>query len=104
MHVRPIDPRDTVWEIDSHSYRFYFWEPQPPPQPNLPVHPVSYHSSEFEVTDVDVAEVIAWAEATASPGSTYTLYAVIDQGNERGLIRLAGVDPLAPKRTDDASG
>jgi hypothetical protein len=101
MDVRLIDPRDTGWEITSPSFRVYFWEPQPPP-PGFPDHPGGYHSAEYEVSDVDVGEVLAWAETTATRGSTYTVYAVVDHCGERGLVRLAGVDPTAaqdaPKR------
>ena len=37
-------------------------------------------------------EVIDWANAKAA-GRMYTLYAVHDRGDERGLIHLFGVDP-----------
>jgi hypothetical protein len=44
---------------------------------------------------VDVGEALAWAEATKPAGSTFTIYAVIEGAGERGLVRLAGVDPTA---------
>ena len=93
MDVRPVDPRDTVWEINTPSYRIYFWEPQAAAP--VPQQPVSYRSNEFEVSGVDVGEVLAWAESTKPPGSTYAIYAVIEGAGERGLVRLAGVDPTA---------
>jgi hypothetical protein len=55
-----------------------------------------YHATEFELGYVeDVGHVLAWAEATAAPGSTYTVYVVVEGDRERGLVRLAGVDPTA---------
>jgi hypothetical protein len=96
MDVRPVDPRDTGWEITSPSYRVYFWEAQPPP-PGAQDDAVGYRSSEFEITGADVAEVLAWAEATAAGESSFTLYGVIEHGGERGLVRLAGIDPTAPE-------
>ena len=41
----------------------------------------------------DVAAVLAWAEATASPDRTYTLYALVHCDGAAGLVRLAGTDP-----------
>jgi hypothetical protein len=51
---------------------------------------MAYVSEEFEVDDADVAAVLAWAEATASPDRTYTLYALVDCDGAAGLVRLAG--------------
>jgi hypothetical protein len=56
-----------------------------------------YHSTEFELSGVeDVREVLTWAEARAAPGSTYTVYAVVERDGEPGLVRLAGIDPTTP--------
>ena len=53
----------------------------------------AYEVDEWLVTGAgDVTEVIDWASAKAA-GRTYTLYAVHDRGDERGLIHLFGVDP-----------
>jgi hypothetical protein len=96
VDVRPVDPRDAGWEIDSPPYRVYFWK-RPPAPPGIPPDEVMYHSTEFELSGaVDVREVLAWAEANATPGSRYTVYAVVGRESERGLVRLAGVDPTAP--------
>jgi hypothetical protein len=94
MDIRPVDPRDTDWEMTCTSFRVYFWKAQPSP-PVAPEHPGGYHSTAVEVSGVDVGVVLKWAEATAPRGSTYTVYAVVEQGGERGLVRLAGVDPTA---------
>jgi hypothetical protein len=93
MDVRPVDPRDTRWEIDSPSYRVYFWT-RPPAPPDVPEDLVIYHSTEFELSGAaDVSEVRAWAEANAPPGSTHTVNVVLERDQERGVVRLAGVDP-----------
>lgn len=96
MDVRLVDPRDVGWEIGSPLYRVYFWERQPPP-PGAP-ELVGYHSAEFEASGAeDVGEVLAWGEETATAGSTYTVYAVVEIGGERGLVRLRGADPTGPQ-------
>ena len=92
MDIRPVDPRDTDWEMTCTSFRVYFWKAQPSP-PIAPEHRGGHDSTEFEISGVEVGEVLEWAEATAPRGSTYTVYAVVEQGGERGLVRLAGVDP-----------
>jgi hypothetical protein len=38
---------------------------------------MAYELESFEVEGVDVAAVLAWAEATAAPNRTYTLYALV---------------------------
>jgi hypothetical protein len=94
MEVRLVDPRDTDWEIVQPMFRVYFWEPQPAP-PGVPKESAGYRSTEFEVSGVDVSEVLAWAETNTPSGATRTIYAVVEQGNRRGLVRLAGTDPTA---------
>ena len=54
---------------------------------------MAYESDSDEVDGVDVAAVLAWAEATASPDRTYTLYALVYCDGAAGLVRLAGTDP-----------
>ena len=61
---------------------------------------MAYVSEEFEVDGADVAAVLAWAETTASPDRTYTLYALVDRDGAAGLVRLAGTDPTAPTRDE----
>lgn len=86
MQTCPVDPRDTGWEIDSPSYRVYLWR----------ARAGGYESEEFELSGVrDVGEAIAWAESAARSERTYTLYVLVDQGDDRGLVRLLGVDPTA---------
>jgi hypothetical protein len=86
MEARPVDPRDTEWEVDRPTYRVYFWRGQPRG---------GYASEEFELRGAaDVHEVLSWAEQRAE-GRLVTIYAVRDGADGRGLIRLAGVDPTA---------
>ena len=54
---------------------------------------MAYELDSFEVDGVDVAAVLAWAETTASPDRTYTLYALVHCADVAGLVRLAGTDP-----------
>jgi hypothetical protein len=100
MEVRPVDPRGQRWEIDSPSYRVYFWT-RPLAPPHVPQDIVMYHSTEFELSGVgDVGEVLEWAEANAPPESTHTIYAVIEHAGEEGLVRLRGADPTGANGPD----
>jgi hypothetical protein len=99
LRVRPVDPRDTTWEANAPSYRVYFWW-RPPGAPPSGQGAMAYVSDEFEVDGADVAAVLAWAEATASPDRTYTLYALVDCDGAAGLVRLAGTNPTAPTRDE----
>ena len=78
MDVADVDPRDAKWELDAPSYRVHF-------------HDASGSSDEHELTDADVAEVLAWAEANSASRS-FVLYVCVPVGG-LGLIRLAGTDP-----------
>jgi hypothetical protein len=84
METRPVDPRDQDTEVYDPVYRVYFWKRQSS-------HPESgFRSDEYEITGAaDVHEVLAWANAHAEPGQTYTAY-VFHRGCS---IRLAGEDP-----------
>lgn len=54
---------------------------------------MAYELESFEVEDVDVTAVLAWAEGTAARDRTYTLYALVHCDGAAGLVRLAGTDP-----------
>lgn len=85
MDARLVDPRDTEWEVLSPTYRVYFWRQRSG----------GYVSEEFQLQGAaDVGEVLGWAEERAE-GRVVTVYALLDIGAGRGLIRLAGVDPTA---------
>jgi hypothetical protein len=83
VHARPVDPRDTRWEVSTPSYRVYFWERQ---------GVGGYRSDEFELDGSDVDEVLRWANERAG-GRTFVVYAALTRGGEPGLVRLAGIDP-----------
>ena len=53
-----------------------------------------FQSDEFELSDVDVKEALAWAEQERD-GRTFTMYLRRDDANGRGLVLLAGTDPTA---------
>jgi hypothetical protein len=85
INIRPIDPRTEQtglrWETDPiHDYRVTFWR--------------RGASSEFDLSGAaDVHEALEWAEEEAlARESTYTLFASVDRGPDRGLVWLAGVE------------
>jgi len=86
MKIDLVDPRDVNWEIDYPIFRVYVW------------HRPKRTSYEYEITDASLDEVLSWArERTREPGWAYTLYARVDDGVQRGLVRLDGAvgDPFA---------
>lgn len=88
MDVQPVDPRsDPRWESPpTHDYRVVFWR-----------RGRAYENNISEADDVH--QVIKWADAEAEAGGgTYTLFARIDRGEDRGLVWLAGVDPTVHSR------
>ncbi len=78
VEIKNVDPRDQTWEVDQPSYRVYF-------------HDADGTSEEYEISSVDVGEVLAWAEERRGRRS-YVLYACIPSRG-LGLVRLAGTDP-----------
>jgi hypothetical protein len=88
MLVRPVDPRDTRWELDHPRYRVYFWQ-RHGDRPDS-----GWAGEEWEVAGADVREVLAWADQDEARRA-YTVYACCTSGGEPGLIRLHGTDPTA---------
>lgn len=84
-----VDPRDCRWEVWSPSYRVYFW---------LAIGD-AFSSREFHISNADVTTVLAWADLHAKDDETYTVFAVVDRGNDLGLVRLAGRDPTRNGRS-----
>jgi hypothetical protein len=41
-------------------------------------------------------EVLAWAEENAA-GRSYVVFAAVERGQDRGLVRIFGIDPTAHK-------
>ena len=64
------------------TLQVYYWTDSPGMYPAVPL---------------SVALATAWAASSkASPGQTFTLYALVQCYGTPGLVRLAGVDPAAP--------
>ena len=60
-----------------------------------------YHCQENRLIDAtSVHEVIAWADSTARPDQTYTLYVEHHHDNRPGLLELAGVDPTESHQSE----
>jgi len=83
LRVRPVDPRDTCWELWDPLYRVYFWRPLSE----------AWMSREFELTGGDVLAALAWAAEHAADQETYTLHCVVEGTEGTGLVRLTGDDP-----------
>jgi hypothetical protein len=91
MKIEPGDPFDGRWEEEARKYRIRFWAPKTGQMRTDP--PLVYESYEVELSDVrDVTKVVEWARANAEE-RTYTIYAVVDRGPDRGLVLLLGIDP-----------
>jgi hypothetical protein len=90
MQVRPVDPRDTRWEVPYPAYRVYFWQQQRPHDQHS-----GWASDERQIEDADVDEVLNWARDNAA-GWRFVVYARVVVGDpaEPGLVRLFGTAPL----------
>ena len=82
LDARLVDPRDSHWELWHPAYRVSLW--------TRSGH--AWVSREFEIDAADVNDVLDWIRQQGD-AETFTLYAVVDQGEDRGLVRLAGSDP-----------
>ena len=86
MKVERVDPRDQQWEDDDPVFRVYFWKK---------LDGTAFGSDEYELSGVDVNEVLAWADRERA-GRTFTLYLRRDDpSGSRGLVLLFGIDPTA---------
>ena len=90
MQVRSVDPRDISVEIDSPSYRVYFWKRQ---GQDKQAANTGYECEEYELSDADVEEVLSWAKSKGKGHSHVCVYAVFTDGEGSGLIRLTGEGP-----------
>ncbi len=90
MKAEQADPFDGRWEESGSAYRVRYWGVKTESRTDPPL---VYESTEINISDVaDVSEALRWAEDNAD-GRTFTLYALVDRGPDRGLVHLAGVDP-----------
>jgi len=81
MDARPVDPRDTAWENRTPTYRVYFWD--------------GGASDEWELSEVDAPEVIAWADRRAAEtNQTYVVFVATRNQSGPGLIRLCGWEEI----------
>ena len=87
MQARPVDPRDTRWEVDRPTYRVYFWSRRETPD-GAPAPA----SDEWEVSEADVDEVLTWARSAAR-GRSFVVYACASDSEGLGLVRLLGSAP-----------
>ena len=90
LDAHPVDPRDHRWEVWDPAFRVYFWRL---------IGGGAWESREVQVSASDVTEAVEWADLNASDGETYKLFAVVDRGNDAGLVRLAGRDPTRNEGT-----
>ena len=90
MRAISIDPRDQRWQNDSPAYRVYFWQSAGGSESP------GWQSDEWELTEADIDEVLAWAGSHAA-GRTMSIWVVHRDADGLGLIRLAGIDPVADR-------
>lgn len=74
-----IDPRDETWEVYDPAYRVYFWDS-------------TSACDSWELVGCNGEQALQWARDSADD-RTFTLYAVVKQSDDVGLIRLLGSDP-----------
>jgi hypothetical protein len=87
VKAEPLDPRNTFWEKNDPAYRVYFWHRQS----DRPM--AGWVSDEWRLSNVDVAEVLAWAKEQAG-GRRVTIWVEHDDDRDgRGMIRLLGWEP-----------
>src|SRR4051794_39346 len=92
MKTAPVDPRDTCWEVDFPTYRVFIWSPIPGPAP-VPPFAQAWRSAEYDVTEADIEEVLAWAREQAPSDGTFTVWVLGQDDGVRGLYRIAGCEP-----------
>lgn len=90
VQAMPIDPRDQQWQSDSPAYRVFFWQSRGSGELS------GWESEEWQLTEADVDEVLAWAGSRAA-GRTMSIWVVHQDADGIGLIRLAGIDPTADR-------
>ena len=85
MLASPIDPRDQTSEVYDPAYRAYFWD-----SPGA--------CDEWELTEADLDEVLAWVQANSN-GRPHSLWVVVRSDQRVEPIRLRGIDPPADPST-----
>jgi hypothetical protein len=82
LDARHVDPRDSRWELWNPAYLVSLWSRSGD----------GWASREFEIGAADVNEVLDWIREQDDV-ETFTLYAIVNRGDDRGVVRLAGTDP-----------
>lgn len=91
MDSRPVDPRDTTWEVDHPVFRVTFFDllPGSPVDPQLGVA-----TDEWEIQNAEISDVLDWAEGKASDKRMWTVHLLVDDSRRgHGMVRLCGTDP-----------
>lgn len=81
--VRPVDLRDTSWELWNPLFRVHLWRSLGE----------GWMSREFELSGGDVVAALAWAAEHAADQETYSVHCVVEGRDGTGLVRLTGDDP-----------
>jgi hypothetical protein len=103
MNVRPLE-RDEAkgvrWETPDPSYRVDFWMHLAYKLPDTPPEMVGYERDSYHLSDVQsVEEVLQWAQENRGEKS-FVIHVMAQRGGEPGTIRLHGIDPTVPIKTD----
>jgi hypothetical protein len=92
MKAIPVDPRDTRWEVDRRAYPVFIRSPVPGPPP-VPPLAQAWRSAEYDVTEADVDEVLAWTRAQTASDGTLTVWVRGQDNGVPGVYRIAGWEP-----------
>lgn len=85
VNIHPVDPRDVEWEVDKPRYRIHF------------VDGGSSHWDEYEVGEVDIDDVLSWADEHSDGRAYAVLVMVVAPGGTLGSVRLLS-KPSSPGR------
>jgi hypothetical protein len=92
MRIMPALEQDSHWEQFDAVYRVFLFSGGGGGK--------SWATKTYDLTDADVDEVMGWAESNLGPGDLYSVALRQDNGDDRGLIWLAGYDMNDDEPTD----
>jgi hypothetical protein len=84
FEARPVDPRETGWEVWHPAYRVRFWRR---------LGDGAWASRDFEITPTNVTAALSWAEGELDGDEIYQVFAVVLRDGMVGMVRLFGDDP-----------
>jgi hypothetical protein len=102
MNVRPLERVEAYvrWEVPDPSYRVDFWLHLASRLPDTPPEKVGYERTSCHLSDVTgVEEVLQWARENQGEKS-FVIHVMVMRGGEPGTIRIHGIDPTVPIRSD----